>query len=76
MDIDVSQLPELAVDAVERRHESVRVVRDGRTVATVVPAELSPVERPVFQSHKSLRTRMGRLVPDFATLLREERDGR
>ena len=71
MDIDISQLPPDAMDALERRHEQFRVMRDGKAVATVISAE-----RPVFASHKQLRERVGRLEPAFATLLREERDER
>jgi antitoxin (DNA-binding transcriptional repressor) of toxin-antitoxin stability system len=69
MDIDVSQLPAQAAEAVMVRHEQVRVLRDGKPVATVVP---TPV--PVFRSHKALRDRIGPLGTTFAEELRAERD--
>ena len=71
MDIDINQLPPDAMDALERLHEQVRVMRDGKAVATVIPAG-----KPVFTSHKQLRQRVGSLEPAFAVLLREERDER
>lgn len=71
MDIDISQLPLGAMNALEQRHEQVRVMRDGKAVATVIPAD-----RPIFTSHKQLRERVGKLEPAFVALLREERDER
>lgn len=76
MDIDISQLPEVAVEAVVRRHETVRVMRNGCAVASVVPAETTATDSPVFLSHKALRGRVGALTPEFAALLRQERDER
>ena len=71
MDIDISQLPANIGEALERRHENVRVVRDGHLVANVVPAVA-----PVFRSHKALRERVGALGVTFAALVHEERDDR
>jgi antitoxin (DNA-binding transcriptional repressor) of toxin-antitoxin stability system len=71
MDIDVSQLPAQAAEAVVVRHEQVRVLRDGLPVATVVPAK-----KPVARSLQAFRDRIPPLDVTFAELLREERDER
>ena len=71
MDIDVSELPAQAVEAIVLRHEAVRVLRNGRPIATVVPAT-----KPVAQPLQAFRDRIAQLDVTFAELLREERDER
>lgn len=71
MDIDVSQLPAPAAEAVMVRHEVVRVLRNGQPVATVVPAT-KPVARPM----QAFRDRIPQLDVTIAEMVREERDAR
>ena len=71
MDIDVSQLPAQAAEAVMVRNEQVRVLHDGKPVATVVPAK-QVVARPL----QVFRDRIPPLGVTIAEVLREERDAR
>lgn len=69
MDIDVSQLPALAAEAILLRHEPIRVMQGANPVATVVP-----MSQPRPQSLQAFRDRIAPLDVTFAELLRQERD--
>lgn len=69
MDIDVSQLPAQATEALVDRHEAVRVLRNGEQVAMLVPKA-----GPVATSLQAFRDRVSPIGVTVAELLRAERD--
>ena len=69
MDIELSQLPAAIAESLANHCGPIRVLSEGQAVAVVVPTE-----RPIFRSHKALRTAVGPLQPTFGDMLREERD--